>query len=498
MKKILCYFLALIMIFSASPLVYADGPSFSNFIVKETYADGQFVDVAKDIWYADSVQTAYELGLVKGSSANTFSPTGKISIAETLAFASRLHNIYHANNADFTQQTPWYQVYVDYCVMNGIINEGEYPDYSVSATRAQFSSILSKALPTEAFASLNDVPMGAIPDVPKTATYAEAVYLLYRAGILTGNDIHGTFSPDSMIQRCEVAAIVTRMAVPSHRKQFTLEPTVKPLVTLDDLQGIWYCDDNGSRSEYIVTGNQYIYAKYYYSEALTDGIPMCLYKVGTFTLDPYSRTSEEDEFMDMYFTGEYHSLWKDYEVKTLTNHRESVTSLPSPFLGKYQKVSSSTVLDVVLGTIEAFQNGEEYVPPKPVINSSDYAYLAGNDFRSIRRTYSTAKGNHAYVYAYEDLNGDRCVMTYISYKIISNYDAWILHNLTTGETINDPVDYYDACADYWYGAKKNMYMDLTIEAIDVQIKVLEAVTQILKSGQNTTTGVFVNADRLNK
>lgn len=494
MKKILCYFLALIMIFSASPLVYADGPSFSNFIVKETYADGQFVDVAKDIWYADSVQTAYELGLVKGSSANTFSPTGKISIAETLAFASRLHNIYHANNADFTQQTPWYQVYVDYCIMNGIINEGEYLDYSVSATRAQFSSILSKALPTEAFASLNDVPMGAIPDVPKTAPYAEAVYLLYRAGILTGNDVHGTFFPDSTIQRCEVAAIVTRMAAPSYRKQFTLEPKLKPLVTLEDLQGIWYEDYNGSKSEYIVTGNQYIYARY---STVLD-IPSYTYKIGTFTLDPYSRTSEDDDFMDMYFTGEYHSLYESHEVKTFTNRRESVSSLPSPFLGRYQKVSSSTVLDIVLGAFEAYEKGEEYVPPKPVINSSDYAYLAGNDFRSIRRTYSTAKGNHAYVYAYEDLNGDRCVMTYISYKIISNYDAWILHNLTTGETINDPVNYYDACADYWYGAKKNMYMDLTIEALDVQIKMLDAVTNILKSGQNTTTGVFINADSLNK
>ena len=37
--------------------------------------------------------------------------------------------------------------------------------------------------------------------VPLDAAYADAVYRLYRAGVLTGSDSLGTFGPDSSITR---------------------------------------------------------------------------------------------------------------------------------------------------------------------------------------------------------------------------------------------------------------------------------------------------------
>lgn len=45
---------------------------------------------------------------------------------------------------------------------------------------------------------------------------------VYRAGILTGNDGFGTFTPDSNILRSEVAAIVTRMTERSARKTISI------------------------------------------------------------------------------------------------------------------------------------------------------------------------------------------------------------------------------------------------------------------------------------
>ena len=42
--------------------------------------------------------------------------------------------------------------------------------------------------------------------------YAQAVYTLYRAGVLSGSDAAGAFRPLTSITRCEAAAIVTRMA----------------------------------------------------------------------------------------------------------------------------------------------------------------------------------------------------------------------------------------------------------------------------------------------
>lgn len=194
--------------------------NYSNFSQKNTYASGQFTDVPADSWYANMVKTAYELGLVKGSSDTTYNPNGNITIVETLALACRLHSIYTTGSGDFTQGTPWYQVYVDYALANGIISSGEYSDYTATATRAQFASILAKALPADALTKINNVT--SLPDVKTSDSFAEAVFALYNAGVLTGSDSIGTFNPQSFITRSEVATIVARMALPSIRRTLSL------------------------------------------------------------------------------------------------------------------------------------------------------------------------------------------------------------------------------------------------------------------------------------
>ena len=55
-----------------------------------------------------------------------------------------------------------------------------------------------------------------------TVSYASPVYKLYRAGILTGGDAKGTFSPLTYITRAECATIVARMADSDNRVEFTL------------------------------------------------------------------------------------------------------------------------------------------------------------------------------------------------------------------------------------------------------------------------------------
>ena len=117
----------------------------------------------------------------------------------------------------------WYQVYLDYAYNNGIISRAYFNgDVTRDATRAQFAEIFAKALPDEALAEINSIADNAIPDVPMTASYAQYVYKLYRAGILSGGDAKGTFSPASYITRAEAAAIVSRMAESGNRVTFAL------------------------------------------------------------------------------------------------------------------------------------------------------------------------------------------------------------------------------------------------------------------------------------
>ena len=53
------------------------------------------------------------------------------------------------------------------------------------------------------------------------SSYADAVYLLYRAGILQGRD-SGYFYATSNINRAEAAAMLSRMAESDNRLEFEL------------------------------------------------------------------------------------------------------------------------------------------------------------------------------------------------------------------------------------------------------------------------------------
>ncbi len=218
MKKLLSILLALTLLFSAVPHASAAVPTLANFSAVQSYG-GAFADVPEGAWYATDVARAYELGLVKGRTATSFAPKGEITISEALALACRLHSIYYTGTAEFVQGTPWYRVYVDYAVANSILATGQY-DYTAKATRAQFAQIFANVLPDAAMPYINDIADDYIPDVTADMASYDAVYKLYRAGILQGNDAIGTFQPNAYITRAEVATIVTRMALEEQRKAF--------------------------------------------------------------------------------------------------------------------------------------------------------------------------------------------------------------------------------------------------------------------------------------
>lgn len=86
----------------------------------------------------------------------------------------------------------------------------------------QFAQILARALPDTELAAQNNIPDGSIPDILVSSEAAPDIYLLYRAGVMTGSDSQGSFLPAANIRRCEVAAIISRMVIPSLRKSLSL------------------------------------------------------------------------------------------------------------------------------------------------------------------------------------------------------------------------------------------------------------------------------------
>lgn len=241
MKKIISTILAVAIVLSMSTTIFASSSGLSNFKNTNQYQSGKFTDVSDSQWYAESVKTAYELGIVNGNSDTTFNPNGNILISEVIAIASRIHSIYTTGKANFEASTPWYQSYVDYAKENKIIS-GLYT-YFDKATRTDFATIMSKAVAKKELKAINTVDDNAIPDVKMVMKGSDSVYLLYRAGILTGSDSSGTFNPESNITRGEVAAIISRIIKPEQRKHITLKYVISenyklfPVKTLTAVTG---------------------------------------------------------------------------------------------------------------------------------------------------------------------------------------------------------------------------------------------------------------------
>ena len=85
-KQFISFLLALCMVVGLLPgtalaVSSAEAGGMGNFQRDGSYQDGTFNDVSAGAWYAEGVSAAYELGLMKGSSAEAFSPTGNVTVA---------------------------------------------------------------------------------------------------------------------------------------------------------------------------------------------------------------------------------------------------------------------------------------------------------------------------------------------------------------------------------------------------------------------------------
>ena len=195
---------------------YFSADSLNTFEATQTYA-GQFGDVPEKAWYASAVEICYEYGLMTGASKDSFAPTGKLTVAQAITMASRVHEIYHTGERNLKNGKPWYQTYVDYALANGIIKAGEFTadDYNRNITRAEMAGIFARAVDAVDLYPINSV--SAVPDVTAATPYADEILALYRAGVLTGAD-GGKFYPGNDIARSEAAAILARIILPEQRK----------------------------------------------------------------------------------------------------------------------------------------------------------------------------------------------------------------------------------------------------------------------------------------
>ena len=272
MKRFLAFLLAGCVLISLAVSALAVGPE------KVAVYDGHFTDVSPDNWAAPYIAAVYEYDLMNGTSPTAFSPGGSMKVSEAVTVAARLHNIYTGGGADFSGGDPWYAPYFAYAEENGIIGPWLGTDYERPVTREEFALCVSNATPDEFLPAINDIPDLSIPEVggypmadgalalgnagvsainystmfmdmfltealgeerihTDVAKY-DAIYRLYDAGVLTGNDEYGSFAPKSDIQRDAVAAILCRVVEPETRFKLALTPKPVSLVPAEGLANL--------------------------------------------------------------------------------------------------------------------------------------------------------------------------------------------------------------------------------------------------------------------
>lgn len=222
-KRLLSTVLALFLLLSVSVPVSAAG--LSNFKKHEQYTN--FLDVAPDAWYAESVKTVCEYGIMNGRSPAEFAPNGNVSFAEALAIICRLHYIYNGGDGLFQATDPWYLVYLYYANEFDILSFDTFPPEDFMRgyiSREVFTHMLALALPDDATYDINHIGFGLLPGISVSRPYAKDIYRFFNAGILTGSDSSGTFLEEDSISRAEVSSILARIVDTNLRKTGAVTP----------------------------------------------------------------------------------------------------------------------------------------------------------------------------------------------------------------------------------------------------------------------------------
>lgn len=221
------------------------------FALPEDAISCPFADVSEEQWYYSAIAYCASAGLLQGVSSLRYNPGGTLTLAQAVTVCVRVHETYYGLSLTeaASDASDWYTPYIQSATAYGIL-PADLTDFDTPITRADAARLFALCLPEEELQQIN--PVRCIPGVQPDSMHADALYLLYRAGVLSGKDSFGTFDPDSALTRAELAAIVAPLVNPDYRKHFaltfpgmdafSLEPETAQNPYIDVSPEDWYYD----------------------------------------------------------------------------------------------------------------------------------------------------------------------------------------------------------------------------------------------------------------
>ena len=401
-----------------------------------------FPDVAAGHWSQPYISRCYELGLMSGTGETTFSPSGNVSVAQGIMVAVRLQDLYQGGDGVIDQSgDTWYDNAVSIALSEKLIAAGQFDSYTRPATRAELAGLLANALPKKEYKAINSVD--TLPDVDETTPYAEDIFRLYNAGILSGSDAYGTFNPGASITRAEISAIICRLVEPSTRLTLSLQDPPLDL-TVYSTDKLFYL--NGIPSPGVVR----IDGEYY------------------FPLELFDRPSNLDRLADCYYAGPEEDA--DYYGITFLRPYDEVY---------YTAISYPTPNGKVLGTANAAHGLSVNYHTTPV-EDAVYTISGYYPMVSLKALGAKARGSDFYLDTGAKVTpveeGDLIGQVLPSLQRSTDRETllaihdYVVNTLTYDPLTDSPSGFtqaqYDAAYAVWEQAwaKYNVYTNVTLEA----------------------------------
>ena len=171
-----------------------------------------FSDIARDAWYKDAVQYAYDNGLMTGVSDTEFAPEATTTRAMIVSILARLENVTTAEAAGFADvDDEWYATAVNWAANVGVVNGYEDNTFqpNTAITREQLAAILMNYAAYKGEDVSNRADLANYTDQPSTWAQ-EAMQWAVAEGLISGvtND---ELQPQGNATRAQVAAILQRL-----------------------------------------------------------------------------------------------------------------------------------------------------------------------------------------------------------------------------------------------------------------------------------------------
>ncbi len=181
------------------------------------FADTSYTDVKESDYFYVEVLFTTENGIINGIGNNLFNPQGILTVAEGIKISACIHASYYENDIEpYDNFTHWADVYYDYAVKNGIINETDFlkADFDKAITRDRLFYIFANTLPDSEYIAINE------KDLAPQKAMSDYVEKLFCAGIIVGNE--NGFELGNTITRADSVILISRMCAYS-RRQIVLE-----------------------------------------------------------------------------------------------------------------------------------------------------------------------------------------------------------------------------------------------------------------------------------